>query len=337
MANKISYYFRVLKGARLKKLNTVIDRVHVKSGKSKVFIFFDILNCAARYGAGYNDYNIFAFWDMNHAQRKTYITRMVNKKLNTMANDARFTHIFDHKDEFDTRFQAYLHRDFLNMMTASEDEFCAFFEKYGVIFAKPRVGESGKGIERLVLSECPDLHALYLRLREKNIGVVEQEIVQHEAMVRLYPHAVNSLRIVTFVAPDGPKLVYAVCKMGNSGKYVDNMENDGLCCPIDTKTHKLCGVAHTSALINYTHHPTTNVELIGYEIPYVDEAIELCLQAAMEIPEFRYIGWDVAIAPDGPLIIEGNDYPGYDFWQLPEHTPDKIGLRPYFQQYFPEL
>ena len=51
----------------------------------------------------------------------------------------------------------------------------------------------------------------------------------------------------------------------------------------------------------------------------------------------RYIGWDVCITPDGPVLIEGNDYPGYDFWQLPEHTPDKIGLLPYYKKMVPEL
>ena len=51
----------------------------------------------------------------------------------------------------------------------------------------------------------------------------------------------------------------------------------------------------------------------------------------------RYLGWDVCITPDGPVIVEGNDYPGYDFWQQPEHTPDRIGLWPTYQKLIPEL
>ena len=55
------------------------------------------------------------------------------------------------------------------------------------------------------------------------------------------------------------------------------------------------------------------------------------------MPQVKYVGWDVFIGPDGPGIIEGNDYPGYDFWQLPEHTKDKIGLVPYYESLIKDL
>ena len=45
----------------------------------------------------------------------------------------------------------------------------------------------------------------------------------------------------------------------------------------------------------------------------------------------------MCITPTGPVIIEGNDYPGYDFWQQPEHTPDRVGLWPYYKKVLPEL
>ena len=173
----------------------------------------------------------------------------------------------------------------------------------------------------------------------KNFGVLEEVIVQHEDMSRLYPLAVNTLRIGTVLDGDGVTVhcPYAVCKMGNEGKYVDNMENSGLACPIDRETGEICGVAHTSKLINYDEHPYTHIKLIGYKVPYALEAIELCKKAALEVPQMRYIGWDVCIMPDGPAIVEGNDYPGYDFFQLPEHTPDKIGMLPFFKSVLPDL
>ena len=55
----------------------------------------------------------------------------------------------------------------------------------------------------------------------------------------------------------------------------------------------------------FTEHPTTKFHLPGYKIPFFKESIELCKKFASYIPN-RIIGWDVAITPNGPIIIEGN-------------------------------
>ena len=332
---KLSYVFRVLRGARFQKLSTVIDRVHTITGKNKAAIFFDIVNCAFQYGAGYNDYNIFAFYDMNHAQRKTYVTRMKNKKIMSLFNDEDYAYIFDEKNAFDMRFRGFIRRDFLDLKSANLNDFEHFMLDKDVIFAKPYSAESGKGIEKLKKSDFISLKEMfdYVTSPQKPFGLLEELIVQHEDMSRLYPLAVNSIRVGTVLDEKGvAHCAYATCKMGNEGKFVDNMENSGLACPIDQETGVICGVAHTSKLVNYDTHPYTGVKLVGYKVPFAREAIELCKQAALVVPQMRYVGWDVCIMPDGPAIIEGNNYPGYDFFQLPEHTPDKIGLYPFFQK-----
>lgn len=331
------YYMKIVSGARFKKMFKVIDDVKNKTGKNKVFIFFDMINCMIRYGAGYYDYNIFAFYNMNHKQRKTYITRIKNKKLILYCNDQKYSHIFNNKNEFNKVYKDYLNRDYLDLENVTFDDFKKFMDGKDIIFAKPNVGESGKGIEKLYKKDFKNLEDMFKYVTSKNFGILEELIVQHEALNKLYPLSVNSLRIVTIVVDKIPHVVYVVSKMGNEGKFVDNMENSGLCCPVDTTTGKINNVAHTSKLITYDTHPYTNIKLIGYEIPYIKEAMELVKKAALVVPEVKYIGWDVFIGEDGPGIIEGNDYPGYDFWQLPEHTPDKIGLVPYYNSLIKDL
>jgi hypothetical protein len=332
------YIFRVLRGASFQKLFSVIDRVHEKSGQNRVFTFFDMINCALRYGAGYHDYLIFAFWDMNHKQRNTYLTRVRNKRLNTLLHDDRYTDIFDKKNQFDKHFADYIGRDFRDLAELDFDAFAEFMADKDVIFAKPNTGESGKGIERLVKERFESLEQMYAYVTDPahHFGVIEEQLTQHPDLSAVYPLSINSYRICTLVVGEEVHCVYAVAKFGNAGKFVDNMENDGLCCPIDQETGKIAGCAHTSALINYDIHPYSGVKLMDYQLPFVKEAVELSKKAALVVPEIRYIGWDVCITPAGPAIIEGNTYPGYDFWQLPEHTPDKIGLYPYFRKMVPE-
>ncbi|NLA72642.1 MAG: carboxylate--amine ligase [Clostridiales bacterium] len=331
--NKIKYLLRVLTGVSFKKMFTVINKVHEKSGKNKVLLFFDILLCIPLYGAGYYDYLIFAFYDMNHKQRKTYVTRMKNKRLITALNNKEHSHLFEHKGEFIKLFADFLGREVLDIKDLSFEQFERFIADKDIIFAKPYIGESGAGIEKLHKSDFKTIEDMFHYITDGKFGLVEEFIVQHSALSAVYPHSVNTYRIVTLVTDDGvPHCVYATAKFGGGGKFVDNLDNGGVCCPIDRETGKIEGCGHTSRLVPFDAHPDTKVKLYGYQLPFVKEAVQLALKAALMVDDMRYIGWDVYVNERGPGIVEGNDYPGYDFWQLPEHTPDKTGLWPYYKR-----
>ncbi len=51
-----------------------------------------------------------------------------------------------------------------------------------------------------------------------------------------------------------------------------------------------------------------------------------------EIPQVAHVGWDMAITPTGPAIIEGNDYPGTDLCQLAPFLSGEGGLWPYYKE-----
>ena len=73
------------------------------------------------------------------------------------------------------------------------------------------------------------------------------------------------------------------------------------------------------------------VSIVVEAIGGVGAALAMVRKAATEVPQMGYIGWDVAFSVNGPLLIEGNDFPGHDIYQLPEHTPDKLGMMPKFR------
>ena len=327
---KLGYLTRVLSGVRFSKMKSAINEVHEKSGKNKVTTFFDMVGCGMKYGAGYNDYVIFEFYNMNGRQRKTFLTRMKNKRMISELNDEKLSYIFDEKNIFDKKFAEFTGREIHDLAETDFDTFAKFVEGKEYIFAKPNIGESGKGIEKLKTADFKDAKELYeyVKKPEKNFGVVEEVIVQHPQAAKIYPYSLNCLRIVTLVYNGKPNILYAVFKMGNNGKFVDNLENGGLACHFDLDKGEITGQGHTSALINYDAHPATGIKFVGYKLPYMDEIKELVKKAAMVVPEHRYVGWDVCITPDGPLIVEGNDFPAYDFPQLPDADKERIGLIP---------
>ncbi len=331
----VKYVARVLHGAKLKKMFQKIKMIHRKTGKSKIGLFFDMIGCTIKYGAGYNDYIIFEFYNMNKEERKTYLTRMKNKKLVTMLNDKQYSRIFDEKNLFDEKFAEFMGREILDLAKINYERFKQFVEGKQYFFAKPYIGESGKGIEKIKIANYPTTRKLweYIRRPEKNFGLIEEVIEQHPQAAKIYPKSLNCLRVVTLVNNGEANILYAVFKMGNNGGFVDNLENGGLACHFDLDKGEIIGQGHTSALINYDRHPSTGIKFVGYKLPFMNEVKEMVKKAAMVIPEFRYVGWDVCLTPTGPAIVEGNDYPAYDFPQLPDPDKPRIWLLPKIEQF----
>lgn len=331
----VNYIKRVLGGASFKKMFEKIDAIHEKTGKNKLKLFFDMMICSVKYGAGYNDYIIFEFYNMKAKERKTYLTRLKNKKLVTMLNDEKYARIFDEKNLFDKKFAEFMGREVIDLADIGYEEFKKFTEGKAEFFAKPYIGESGKGIEKIKVSDFKNTEELwkYVKREDKNFGVIEEVVTQHPDAARIYPNSLNCLRVVTLVNDGKPNILYAVFKMGNNGGFVDNLENGGLACHFDLDKGEIIGQGHTSALVNYDAHPATGIKFVGYKLPFMDEVKDMVKKAAMVLPEFRYVGWDVCLTPNGPAIIEGNDYPAYDFPQLPDPDKPRIGLLPKIESF----
>ena len=108
-----------------------------------------------------------------------------------------------------------------------------------------------------------------------------------------------------------------------------------MCIVEDLDTGKIAGQGHDEELKKYDRHPTTGIELKGYQMPMHEEVKALALKAALMYPEFHYVGWDICMTEKGPAIIEGNDYPGYDLAQIPDDGDPhpRYGLIPRFEKY----
>jgi glutathione synthase/RimK-type ligase-like ATP-grasp enzyme len=76
-------------------------------------------------------------------------------------------------------------------------------------------------------------------------------------------------------------------------------------------------------------HPITGTGIVGFQVPLWDESLRLTQEAAKLVPEVAYVGWDVAVTPDGPVLVEGNEFPGHH-QHLPEYSPTDRGLMPDF-------
>ena len=309
-----------------------INSIHQKTGRSRLAIFRDMKDCAVKYGAGYMDYDLFEMYNLTAEQRDTYLTRGRNNALVAKYNDRDHMDDFGDKIKFNTRFAQFLHRDWVPVTGDNREQVLAFVTHHPVFMAKPAKGSCGWGIEKLQTADFPDPEVLYEHLKERApLLELEEVIVQHPAVAAIYPGSINTVRMVTIRGESGRVyLVTAMFRIGN-GKFVDNFNSGGMVAPMDPETGTVIDRALDKRKNLYVNHPATGTPIQGFRFPDWGQARALVEQAAQVVPEVGYVGWDVCFTPDGPCLVEGNQFPGHDIYQLPVHTPDKIGIMPRFR------
>ena len=329
---KIKYIFKRLKRMNIKAMFTTIGKVHKRSKKSRIVIFFDMIYCSFKYLAGYTDYFLFYFEDLNRKQRSTYITRGINTNYIKQLNNREYYKYFRDKVLFNDTFKEYIKRDYIDLTRSSLDEFKKFLNKNKTVIIKPVDETGGFGISKLTVDKKLDINKLYKELIETKRTLVEECVKQHKEMDKLGASSVNTLRIVTILSDGKVNIMLKCIRMGNGINPVDNFHSGGMYTFFDDN-----GLISQKAVDRegqvYSVHPYTKEKIVGFKIPYVKEAIKMCKEAALKIPEIRYIGFDIAIGENGPLIIEGNELPGYDLYQSKVHLSEsKEGLKPLFDK-----
>lgn len=329
---KLRIFLKRLFGGSVNKFFMHINLIHKETGKNRVWLFFDMIRCIFRFKMGYSDYHCFGFANVRGKNRKTFLKMDDNIMLSSKLNSRELFGLFNDKAEFDKAFAEFIGREWLDLRTDSKEKFKSFCGGKTRFFAKPVNECGGTGVERIELTENADLDEIYAQLLKKGQLIVEQEIIQHEKMSTLAASAVNTLRIATLFHENEFHLIYAMIRISNGIKCVDNICSGGMYSPIKTD-----GVIRHPAYCTetgefYEKHPVTETKFVGFEIPFYKEAIELVEKASAKFPEMGYLGWDVAITPEGPVLLEANNMPGYDIAQNYGHLDVKTGLKLRFEE-----
>lgn len=303
-----------------------------EAGISPVRTVFDSAYCIFRYGVGYQDYRVFGFARRNAKQRKTYFTYGHNVAMTKKMNNPEDRKILDDKCAFLERFGQFLGRDWMDLRKNDANALAAFCVGKDSIFVKETDSFGGSGAAKIDVNEQTDFSALYEKLCNAGQYLVEDAICQHEEMNRLCAKSVNTVRIVTVTTPKGVEVAYALVRIGSGQKAVDNICAGGMYTVLDEK-----GLMRFPAFCDrdacyYEKHPVTGTQFAGFQIPCYKEAVDMCRKAARLVPGLRYIGWDVAITTNGPVLVEGNNFPGYDMAQNWRFCPDGTGLLPRMEQ-----
>jgi hypothetical protein len=181
----------------------------------------------------------------------------------------------------------------------------------GSLFAKPLSRYGGAGAFRVTVES--EWRTLFEAIVQEDY-IIQEEVKQHEEIMRMHPCLLNTLRVTTCMPFDN-KAVIACARMrfGRGGKHVDNGSMGGIFAGVDLETGRLCTGALTAMQRSgefFEVHPDTKVRIEGFRLPDFAAALELVRRAAQALP-YPLVGWDVGFTPTGPVLTEGNHNPDY--------------------------
>lgn len=187
-------------------------------------------------------------------------------------------------------------------------------------FMKPDNGKGGKGIHRIVrkrdnfyIKDAVLDEKLFRSLTRKNDFLIQRGVIQRGDFMEIYPHSVNTLRIVTQNCSGDVKIHAAVLRTGTRGHYVDNISSGGVAAMIDIETGILAPNAAGSRCNEFfTRHPDTGFVFGGYKIKDWDRIMGGVKELAVKAPEFPDVAWDIAVTENNLTVLEFNIYYGID-------------------------
>jgi hypothetical protein len=199
------------------------------------------------------------------------------------------------------------------------------------LFCKPRFGIKGRGVFRLRVEgggvQLNDRRVTRAELEAlvRRPYVCQTPVQQHEALAQLHPQSLNTVRIITFREGDRIDVFLAYLRMGGNGEITDNSPIARAIVRIDDATGELetqgywlqgADAAPTTA------HLTTRTVFGGLRIPHFPACRALATAAHQWLPGIDSVGWDVAVTPEGVVLLEGNEDWGATtaMWVMPDFT-----------------
>lgn len=314
-----------------KKIYQMAKRLRGQRGGLTGAYFLDAIRCGYRHQASPENYFVLRLYELSDKERWTYLTSgrsaMADKWLNRSMTKEK-DQIMSHKHLFYQSFSDFVHRESLYVPEATYADFSAFFDAHEMLVLKPDRGIMGHGIEKLRTENIKDYKVLFERCKNAKF-LAEQVIKQHEALEQL-SSCVNSVRINAARDAKGEvRLIGACLKCGVLGAATDNFHSGGIAYPLDMETGIITGPGRNNTETkDYEHHPGSSVYMPGFSVPYWKDVRAYAMQAMEVIPELGYVGFDIAVTPEGPELIEGNcHWPGGNIIQL-----DNIGKYPLIKE-----
>ena len=145
---------------------------------------------------------------------------------------------------------------------------------------------------------------------------------QHPDLVRRVGPVLATVRVVTLYTGDVVQLYRAFWKVPVEDGVTDHPRAGNAAAAVDLKSGRIGSVYRdpTGKRQLLETHPDTGAVLDALYIPHWPKVCDLVAQASGLFHGLPLIGWDVAICPEGPVIVEANTNPSLELPQYLDCT-----------------
>lgn len=312
------------------------------SDSQKKALFKDMRHWLKKYYYSYYEYFAYNFIETKSEQeRLAFISNYERRTLIFRLNRPEDKQFFDNKLLAASKFSEFFKRDYCGIKSLKDvDKLENFLTKYKKAVVKPIGSSWGHGVRIVEVKDESNVRELATSIvkeydRRSGFdfygGIVEEFVVQDGRFAKLHPQSVNSIRITTIRLDTETVIFEPFLRVGRGDSCVDNAGSGGIICPLNVETGAVFA-ARDEHGVAYETQPETGERLLGFQIPRWDEAKEFVRKAAQVVPTTRIIAWDVALTPDGWILLEAN-YAGE--WLTQEAT--RRGLRSKVNEILREL
>jgi len=229
----------------------------------------------------------------------------------------------------------------------SIEGFADFCKEKGSVVLKPIIGAEGEGIFVIKTNGEKIIMNGELISHEKCLSVVEdlenylitEFIYQHKYSSQIFPHTVNTIRIVTMLDDNDnePFIAAAVHRFGNSKSMpVDNWTRGGYSCPVSLEgaLGKAAAYPSSGKLRFESRHPETGNQIENVIVPRWQMIKHKTIEMAKALWFIPYIAWDLVVTKERFKVIEGNSCSGVDLFQVHSPLLENPRVRRFYQKRF---
>lgn len=303
-----------------------------ETGRTRPALISEMIRDSLKYNISLLEYFQFRFYhsktDKNSFAGTGYMYEY-QKKMNPP--DTR--KVLEDKGSFLSAYSPFIKHDHAVLAQMEKDSAIAtrlLQNPSGKLILKHTRGQCGRGVE-VISTEDYTADRLIKYLKKTGNDMAEEFVEQHPDLEKLSPSGLNTLRLITQINNDGEVDFLGARLRISVNSHIDNLAAGNIAAPVDLESGIITGPAVYSDITKEktSVHPVTKTSIIGFQIPFWKESLQLAKEAALFRPQNRSIGWDIAITENGPDLLEGNHNWCKLLWQLPVESGLKHELKSY--------